>query len=97
MRFRYSLICRGVGWITLLIMNGSMAAAPANDVVRAQVGFNSTISDEEVGSVLTKSSVNPSAVFMWSAGLTGTHRPRLCWYHPRRADSKRAPASSDAI
>lgn len=40
----------------------------------ANIGFGSTIKDDEILNLLQRHGVAPRAVFMWTAGFTGAHR-----------------------
>lgn len=73
----YSVSCRALG-VALLVTSTCFSplsvAASQNGEAVAQIGFGSNISDAEIASILDRKSVASRAVFMWSAGFSGTYR-----------------------
>jgi len=51
----------------------AQTAPPPGDP-KANIGFGATVSDAEILMLLQRHGVTPQAVFMWTSGLTGTHR-----------------------
>ncbi|MHB1416537.1 MAG: hypothetical protein ACYC1C_14925 [Chloroflexota bacterium] len=89
---RYILAILVIGSVLLAgLSQGSATASPAP--IRAHIGFGTAISDAEIRVLLADYSVTPTAAYMWTSGLTGTHRA----YSPQTVEALLHSARAESI